>query len=158
MAFKERISNNLKPIAWRGNIPVEFVYTTGQGGEKFFKALRDSEKILGSFCERCKVTYVPARIFCERCMAELKEFKDVGKKGKVLSYTIIKKDGRGNLLPEPRILGLIAFEGTTGGLLHYIHEDKKGDLHIGAEVEAVFEKKSERKGSILDIKYFRVVG
>lgn len=154
MAFKEMIQKNTQVPGWRGNIPVEFIYTVGQAGERFFHSLKDSGKILGVRCSKCGISYVPPRIFCERCMRELSEFYDAGRKGRVLSYTKIYRDARGNKLNEPKILGIICFDRAMGGLLHYIKEDKPETLKIGAEVEAVLEKSSERKGLITDIKYF----
>ena len=54
-----------------GELPVAFHYTPGVGNTAFFEALRDRGVLLGSRCEACGVTYLPARIFCERCFAEL---------------------------------------------------------------------------------------
>ncbi|HEY4716054.1 MAG TPA: Zn-ribbon domain-containing OB-fold protein [bacterium] len=157
MGFIERIENNQKIKAWKGNIPVEFVYTTGTAGEKFFRALRDSGKILGSTCKKCRTTYVPARLFCERCMDELTEFTDVGRVGTLIVFTTVNMDARGKHLAEPRILGLVQFENAAGGVLHYIKSNDNGNIRIGAKVEAVFEPKESRKGLITDIKHFRML-
>ena len=52
------------PKAWRGNLPVTSRYTYGMAGEKFFRAMKDDGKILGTYCPKCERTYVPASIFC----------------------------------------------------------------------------------------------
>ena len=47
-----------------GDLPVRHRYTPGVACEAFFTALRDRGVLLGSRCEACAYTYVPARAFC----------------------------------------------------------------------------------------------
>ena len=54
-----------------GELPVSFRYTPGVANTTFFEALRDRGVLLGSRCPSCAVTYLPARLFCERCFSEL---------------------------------------------------------------------------------------
>jgi len=61
----------MSPTKVPGELSVSFRYTPGVGNTAFFEALRDRGVFLGSRCEACGVTYEPARIFCERCLAEL---------------------------------------------------------------------------------------
>ncbi len=52
-----------------GELSVSFRYTPGVGNTQFFEALRDRGVFLGSRCGDCEVTYLPARMFCEGCLA-----------------------------------------------------------------------------------------
>ena len=70
-----------------GELPVAFHYTPGVGNTAFFEALRDRGVLLGSRCEACGVTYLPARIFCERCFAELAADTECGPGGTLESFT-----------------------------------------------------------------------
>lgn len=70
-----------------GNLPVGFRYTPGVGNGAFFEALRTRGVLLGSRCESCGVTYLPARIFCERCLAELTPGVECGPQGELVSWT-----------------------------------------------------------------------
>jgi hypothetical protein len=46
MTLLERDKN--APQAWMGNLPVTSRYTFGLAGEKFFRAIKDDAKILGT--------------------------------------------------------------------------------------------------------------
>jgi uncharacterized OB-fold protein len=153
MSLLERDSQ--APKAWLGDLPVTSRYTAGMAGEKFFSAIKDEGKILGTYCANCDITYIPGRIFCERCMAELSEWQDVGTKGEVFSFTLLFEDVDGMPLEEPIIIAFIRI--GDGGLIHQLGELDLEKLAIGIPVEAVFKPKAERAGSILDIQYFRPI-
>ncbi|HEY45115.1 MAG TPA: Zn-ribbon domain-containing OB-fold protein [Anaerolineae bacterium] len=153
MSLLEKDQN--APEAWLGEMPITSRYTAGLAGEKFLRAIKDEGKILGSHCDRCGITYVPARQFCERCMDELDETVDVGKEGEVHTFTLLFENLDGTPREEPEIVAFISL--GDGGLVHRLDEVELDDLDIGMPVEAVFKPKAEREGSILDIKYFRPV-
>jgi len=50
------------PDAWQGNLPVTNRYTFGIAGERFFRAIKDEAKIMGTYCPHCKHTYVPDQL------------------------------------------------------------------------------------------------
>jgi len=141
---------------WLGHMEVEYYhYTAGLAGERFFTALREEGRLLGSRCEKCGLTYIPPRIYCERCFAELEEFVDVGLRGRVRSFTLARIDRDGRPLSPPEIRALISFGDDTTDLLHLLGEVAPEELCIGMEVEAVLKPKREREGKITDILYFR---
>jgi len=141
------------PGAWHGNMPVTNRYTFGLAGERFFRALMDEGKIMGSHCPKCDRVYVPATIFCERCLGELNEWVDVGTVGTLHTFTLLHVNNDGSHLEEPEIVGLIAF--GDGGIIHRIEEVEPESLAFGMPMEAVLVPKDQRQGSILDIRYFR---
>ncbi len=143
------------PPAWRGDLPVSSRYTFGLAGERFFRALKDEGVIYGSHCPRCEVTYVPARIFCERCMAELDDWRDVGTRGEVHTFTLLFVDLDGGLMDEPELVAFVRIE--DGGLVHRLGEVDPEEVYIGMPVEAVLKPKEEREGSITDLAYFKPV-
>ena len=110
---------------------------------------------MGTHCPNCDRTYVPATIFCERCLNELTEWVDLGTVGTLHTFTLLYVDHEGSHREVPEIVGLIAF--GDGGIIHRIEEVDIDSLAFGMQLEAVLEPKSNRKGSILDIKYFRPV-
>ena len=141
------------PGAWIGDLPVTSRYTFGIAGERFFRAIMDEGVIMGSYCPDCDLTYVPARIFCERCMAELDQWTDVGTRGEVYSYTILFVDMDGVPLEQPEIVAFVRI--GDGGLIHRLAEIEPEQVEFGMSVEAVFKAKKDREGSILDITHFR---
>lgn len=146
-------SDHESPSVWQGNLPVTSRYTFGLAGERFFRALKDEGRILGSYCPRCDFTYVPGRIFCERCLGELDEWMDAGTQGEVHTFTLLYADQDGSLLEQPRLVAMVRI--SDGGLVHLLGEVDPQDITIGMPVEAVFKPKNERQGSIEDILYFR---
>ena len=143
------------PNAWLGDLPVASRYTAGVAGEKFFRAIKDEGKILGSYCENCDITYVPGRIFCERCLAELNDWQDVGTEGEVFTFTLLYENLDGTHREQPLVVAFIRI--VDGGIIHQLGEIDLEDLSIGIPVEAVFKPEPDREGSILDIEYFRPI-
>lgn len=144
--------------AWPGEIPLASVYTSGIGGQIFFRALKTQGKLIGTRCGPCHQVYVPARAFCERCFAELTEQVEVKRTGRLVSYTICNVDNDGARLQHPETLALVQLEGATTVMVHrLLNAADPGKIKIGCDVEAVIKPKAKRIGSILDIEGFRVL-
>ncbi len=134
-------------------MPVTSRYTAGLAGERFFRALKDEGKILGSRCEACETTYVPARQFCERCMDELDDWIDVGTRGEVHTFTLLYRNVDGGLREEPEVVAFVRI--GDGGIVHRMGEVSPEEVSIGMAVEAVLKPQPEREGSILDVLHFK---
>ena len=134
-----------------GGLPVSFHYTPGVGNSAFFEALRGRGVLLGSRCEACGVTYLPARIFCERCFVELAADTECGPGGTLESFTTGHVGIDGEQLDQPTTIGLIKLDDADTVLMHRLLGG--GPWEIGARVEEVV--KPERTGAILDIEGFR---
>ena len=145
-------NDNKAPQSWYGNLPVTSRYTFGLAGERFFRAFKEEATILGTFCPRCEHTYVPAAIFCERCLNKLDEWIDLGNIGNVYTYTLLYENYAGDPLDEPEVVALISF--GDGGIIHRLEQIKPEDVEIGMTVRAIFKPIDQREGSILDILYF----
>lgn len=143
------------PPAWEDEFPVANRYTFGLAGERFFRAIKDEGRILGTHCPHCERTYVPATLFCERCLQALDEWVDVGTRGEVVTYTLLYVDREGKPRTTPEIVALVRL--GDGGLVHRLGEVDPEALAIGMAMEAVFKPAAEREGSILDITHFRPV-
>jgi uncharacterized protein len=139
------------PMKLPGELSVAFRYTPGVGNTAFFEALRDRGVFLGSRCQHCGVNYLPARIFCERCLAELEPSIECGPEGELVSWTVARVDVDDRPLDAPVVFGLVKLDGADTVLLHRI-VDVEGDPEIGSRVRAVLA--STRDGSILDVEGF----
>jgi uncharacterized OB-fold protein len=93
--------------AWHGDLPVTSRYTFGLAGERFYRAIKDEGKLFGTRCDKCERTYVPASLFCERCMHELDTWIDVGISGEVHTFTLLYEDLDGNRKKTPEIIAFI---------------------------------------------------
>lgn len=144
-----------QPTAWRGNLPITSRYTYGLAGEKFFRAIKDEGRILGTHCPNCDLTYVPAAAFCERCLGKLEEWVDVGLTGFIETFTLLMIGYDGQPLEKPELIAFIRI--ADGGLIHRLGEVEFDDVFIGLPVTPVFKPKNRRQGSILDIRYFKPI-
>ena len=141
---------------WEGDLPVRHRYTPGVAGDAFFRALKERGVLLGSRCVSCAYTYVPARLFCERCFSELSADTEVGPGGELVSFTIVFRGIEGEPLDHPQTLGAVRLDGADAVLVHRVEPSGK-PLEIGERVDVVVEPETQRTGSILDITGFRVV-
>jgi uncharacterized OB-fold protein len=78
---------------------------------------------------------------------------EVGDKGTTLTYTVVNQASSCQPVETPLIYGIIQLDGADNGFVHMLGGVEPEELSIGMRVQAVF--RGERKGSILDIKYFK---
>ena len=159
MALTQRLQETTKVSYWTGEIPLEYVYTYGRAGEAYFRNLMNKGNFLGARCEKCGVTYVPPRTYCEKCFDRLeKKYLAVGTTGTVETFTVLYKNLDGSRKNDPVIMAMIRLDGTEGGVVHYLGQLKPEEVCFNMRVQAVFRPKKERKGAITDIKYFKPAG
>ncbi len=151
-------SQKVDVAKWRGDIPIKSSYTAGLGGQIFFKALKERGELVGARCAPCKMVYMPARVFCERCFSELAEPVSVKPEGTLKSFSLSYIDQDGGRLKRPVAAALVQLDGATTVMLHRLLDvaDASSAL-IGRRVKAVIRPKSRRTGSILDIEGFRLI-
>jgi uncharacterized OB-fold protein len=147
----------IMPGAW--NLP--FRHTAGRFASRFFRELRDNKKIFGVRCPECRRVLLPPRPLCERCLASIDEWVEVGHQGTLEAFTICYVPFLG-LPPPPTATIMVKLDGADGCLSHILggvdlsDVDKAKELvKIGMRVEAVW--RDQRKGEISDIEYFRPV-
>jgi uncharacterized OB-fold protein len=158
MALIERLQQTTDATHWRGKIPMNYVYTAGRAGERFFQTLKTQGKFTGTKCEKCDQVYVPPRIFCESCFARLDgEYVTLSDSGVVQTFTICHET-YDDQPKKPTIVAAIALDGADTVLMHWLGEVEPEDCFIGMPVEAVFLPLAQRTGSLLDVKYFRPAG
>ena len=150
----EKTFANQEMFRWKGNIPVEYLYTTGIAGEQFFRTIKEKGKIMGTACTKCRLAYLPPRLFCEKCFSPLKTWKAAPKQGSVFTYTVNSFDVSGQPI-HPIIIALVKFKGFHGGIIHRIEETSAEEMNIGMPVTPVLEDVKKRTGAISDIKYFK---
>lgn len=154
MALIERIEKTTEATTWPGQIPLTYRYTAGRAGERFLRLLKDEGKLLGARCEACGVTYVPAAIFCERCLGRIEETTvELEPRGSVHSFTVCHEQYDGARKETPSVVALIAIDGADTVLVHRL-DVPPAEARIGMRVEAKLAPETERRGSILDILHF----
>ncbi len=139
----------------RGRIKVPYQWWVGETGSRFFVALRDEQKILGTHCPKCDMVFLPPRKTCGRCFHPELEWRELGSEGTLVTYTIPRYSEIIHPMNEPFAFGIVRLDGADTGFAHLLGEFREEDLQSGIRVEAVFRDVPE--GNILDICYFRPV-
>ncbi len=136
-----------------GDIPIHHRYTAGVAGERFFRALGDERRIMASKCPSCGNSFLPPRMYCEECFVGTKDWVEVEGAGRVETFTLMHVDMDGLPLDPPEAVGLISWEGISGGLVHRIALDGPAQITIGMAVVPVWA--ADPIGAITDIVCFR---
>ena len=146
--------DNPKDIRYvEGEFPLEYSYTMGLAGERFFRELKEKGRIYSVRCKSCNLRYVPPRIYCERCFEEPGEWSPVPEVGTVRSFAVSYYKGD-HALPKPVIFALVGFGDICGGLVHRLSRVNPDQVHVGLKVKPILKNPKERTGSILDIEHF----
>jgi hypothetical protein len=151
--FNEKIVDPSELRHWGGKIELYWIYTSGEAGDKFFKTLKEEGKFIATKCKKCGRVYFPPRMYCEYDFSET-DYQEISGKGCVRAYTIARLDREEKPMEKPEIYAVIDLEGTDGCIIHLLGVDEES-VEIGMEVEPVLKDKSERKGDINDILYFK---
>ncbi len=146
----------LEPIVMEGKLAIPSTYPAGLVGSKFLIGLRDDTKIMGIKCPKCDKVFVPPKSICKYCYGQLSELVEVGKKGTLVTYAVVRKPN--TIQTADLIYGIVQLEGADTAFTHMLGEVDPEKLEVGMEVEAVFKDKEDREASILDIKYFKPIG
>ncbi|MCH8906579.1 MAG: hypothetical protein IH840_05775 [Candidatus Heimdallarchaeota archaeon] len=135
-----------------GDFPVTYHYTVGISGEKFFEGLKN-QKLVANTCNSCNKTYLPPKLFCEDCFDELTDdsYKEIKASGKLVSFTEVFLDHRGDKLSDPYFLALIQLNGTDTTFFHKLINTNNPT--IGGNVTAVWN--DTRSGSLFDLNGFQ---
>lgn len=95
-------------------------------------------------------------MFCEDCFAELTEYVDVPKAGRVAAVTVAHVDRTGAKLSHPQVWAFVTFEGIKGGFVHRLLVAPK-QARAGLAVRAKIKPRDGRRGTIADIEGFEPV-
>jgi uncharacterized OB-fold protein len=137
-----------------GKIEVEYSWSAGIAGSRFFQELKDNARIMGAKCPQCSRVLVPPRIFCEECFVDTDEWVEVSNQGTILTFAESYFGLQGQRLEEPWYVGIIRLDESDGGLFHRLVPGQR-PIEIEGRVEAVFA--DDRSGHILDIEHFRTI-
>jgi hypothetical protein len=137
-------------------LPYRIAY--GETWTRFFEGMKE-EKIFGTKCSKCNRVLVPARTFCPRCFTNTDEWVECSQEGRLVAWVLVNYTFFEQLIKPPFITGVIRLDGTDVDFMHLVGgfdmsspEEVKKTIQTGMKVKAIWEK--EKKGYILDIKYF----
>jgi uncharacterized protein len=144
---------NYEPFEVDQRMTAHSNYYAGRMGSRFYITLRDKQKILGARCPKCNKVLWPPRSTCGVCFSALTETVEIGPLGTVESFTVVTYNEPVQPRKAPFIYVIVKLDGADTGMAHFLDEVEFDRVHIGMRVQPVFAK--ERKGNILDIRYFK---
>lgn len=131
-----------------------YTWTCGPAVGEFLAALRDHAKILGVVCSGCGTVSVPPMSYCELCGSDIKDWREVGPNGVVMSWARVASGFRGQPAEPPFRYVMVRLAGADTSLLHIAPDDER--VREGAVVRPVF--RDVRRGGITDIEWFVPAG
>ncbi len=143
-----------------GEMEQPFEWSAGRYGSRFLTELRDNKRIVGIKCPKCGFVYAIPRQVCRTCFVEMSEWVPLSNKGTLITFTVLSfgfiDPDTGMEKPVPYTCALVKPDGADTSIAHFLNETDISKIKIGMRVQAVYEDK--RKGSLLDIKHFRLIG
>lgn len=149
--MRSRIELKLK-----GRMDIEYAWSLGPHGARFFEALKSEKKILGLRCPVCRGVLVPPLPVCGRCyqpMTEWVELAEVGTAKAIVPYLL---EVPGQRLKPPIIFAKIHLDGASSTFTHVLKGVEAGGLPAAVRVRAVWRE--VRVGSLEDIDFFEPLG
>ncbi len=144
---------------WYGTMPVQFRYTPGAAGLRFYETLKKKGTLAATRCAECGKTYLPPRVYCENCFADLEgTWVEVEPRGRVHTFTLVHLDREGRRLRRPELAAYVRIDGTDGGLVTKLLNVRPEDVRIDLPVEGVLLPPRQRKGALDDITGFAPLG
>ncbi len=122
-----------------GRIPLDYAYTAGAGGKRFYAAAAEG-RIEGTSCTACGEVLVPPAAFCEVGMHALDPEGDAveidPRSAFVAAATRVFEDRAGRLLDEPVWIVQVEFFGAAGAVFGRLETDD-AEVPVGTPVEIV---------------------
>ncbi|HDJ89811.1 MAG TPA: Zn-ribbon domain-containing OB-fold protein [Thermoprotei archaeon] len=116
-------------------------------------------RLIGSKCKRCGKIFYPPRKVCLKCGSRELEEVFLARRGKVLSYTVIRSPPTSFIPYKPYIVALIQLDDGTK-IFSQLTDVEPEEVKTGMKVEAVFRKyKEQSESGIIEygIKFIPVI-
>jgi acetyl-CoA C-acetyltransferase len=123
-----------------GKIPLDYAYTAGLGGHRFYEDLAQG-RLSGTWSEEREAVVIPPAGFCEVSMTSTDFEEDLVElepdSGIVVAATKVFEDRAGHELAEPVWIVQVAFPGAFGTLFGRLAVEDDGEVEVGMNVRLV---------------------
>ncbi len=134
----------------------KYAWSAGEAMSRFLEELQRG-RFIARACKGCGRVLFPPRMFCEQCFRPTDAWVHLRDTGIIETFSISYLDKDARRIPDPILVGVVSLDDASPnmGLMHYFGEMTKDEIRIGMRVKAVWRPPEERRGSVLDIAYFR---
>ena len=135
---------------------LKYAWTSGVAISRFLDGLKEGE-IWGRKCNECGRKLVPPRMYCEECFRPNDEWVRLKDSGSVNTYSVSYVNVDASRRKDPILVAVIEVDGASleMGILHVLGEVAPADIYVGMKVRAIWKPRSERRGAITYIRYFK---
>jgi uncharacterized OB-fold protein len=151
--------------------PVRLAYTVNPGTAmtRYLTSLA-AGRLVGQRCPSCRKVYVPPRGSCPTCAVPTEDEVELGQRGTVTSFCIVRVPYPGQQIKPPYVSASILLDGADIPFYHLIsdvgahggapdaHGGAPEDVRMGLRVEAVWLPPEERGPTVESIRWFRPSG
>ncbi len=109
---------------------------------RFWREQPARYNLWGTKCRECGMIHFPPRDVCPKCKSTKVDKEQLGKNGKIVTYTVIRVAPEGFEKEVPYIMAIIEMKGGSRLTAQIVDADPE-DIKIGKKVRAVFRKISE---------------
>lgn len=136
--------------------PTSLTYevTAGAVTTRFLTAILQ-RRLVGQRCPSCHKVYIPPRGSCPTCAVPTTDPVDVGPRGTVTTFSVVRLPFEGQLLDPPYACAHVVLDGADVPLLHIIGECPVDLVRIGMRVEPVWAE--ILTPTMASVRYFRPV-
>ncbi len=134
----------------------KYAWSAGEAMSRFLAELQNGRFIARS-CYSCKRVLFPPRMFCEECFRPTDAWTYIQDTGTIETFSVSYLDTDAKRIPDPILVGVVSLDGASPkmGIMHFFGEMTKDEIRIGMRVKADWKPWEERRGSVLDLRYFR---
>jgi uncharacterized OB-fold protein len=132
------------PDVWKAT----YKYSYG-GASRFFRELRDNARLMGSRCEKCRLTYCPPRADCPHCYQKTSWVPLPGT-GTVMTFTTVHF-GTSAFRKYPFVCAYVKLDQTDSVVCAILEMEDVTRAKVGMKVRAQF--KEARDGAITDFVF-----
>src|SRR3972149_4276174 len=105
-----------KRICYVDYIPrLEYAWDSGIAIGRYLQFLKKG-KLIGTYCQKCKRTVIPPRIFCELCFRPMDKWVELQDTGTVNTFSICHVTWDMQKVAKPIIPAVIEIEGASKGI------------------------------------------
>lgn len=147
-----------KVTHFSGVVQMQYSRSPGKVIGRFLSELKENAKIFANRAGSYAYVFAPPQMYCPHTGKKNDDWIELSGKGSLEYYTIVHYKSDFCEWQRPYALGAIRLDGAHNLMWHRL-KDIEGLSNLKGEtkVEAVFKEKEERKGSILDIDYFKTI-
>lgn len=134
----------------------KYAWSAGEAMSRFLEELENG-RFIARTCRKCGRVLFPPRMFCEECFRPTDAWTYIRDTGTIETFSISYLDTDARRIVEPILVGVVSLDGASPkmGMMHFLGEMTKDEIRIGMRVKAVWKPKEDRRGSVLDLRYFR---